>query len=565
MGEVRKMTKKKIGIIITTVLLASILAVFGIFLANMLSFQKKLKRSLAVSQINITCESKYYHDEKEADETEYTLAPIGMYYAKNGDGYNVKCGDFIIYDTMLYHNSIGPSLGSGSKAELTAEDTVKEYKSYFENVTRRLSEDAYSAPIYNLAAVGKALKEHKTLFTFKSVNGKETAYKLYFGKDFYKDVIKAVQGGDLIDFNKPMQYPVVVKFTENKLSRVSIRISATLDFDPWNTRIGERIFDYNVYYDYDTPYAPTEEEKDKPYALYQSYRPKKILQLSSSSLREAEYHNGKLYVILPEYQDDRYTLEIYDLKTGGLLKKVDLPKNAYNPLGIVLHGDCVYVPVDPDAKNMLFCYNEKTETTTLYDIPALQVFFVSDEIVVVENGRKISCGGDWDSLVETDKYDDCSSFYYDNHSGNAYARKQTGEKEYLVKLTKEGVSENKIELKFQPNNQNFSYGYTQDGITVCQKTVDEKGRCIKSEYTHYNFGLEWIKKHEVEKYDGTYVGETEEYVFYSTFLLDKEKGRYYAFDKIDAYHRYAIFDGVLYCCYNGEVFSSQELETEDRY
>lgn len=562
------MTKKKIiWISVATVLFISIMIAVGIFLSNMFSFQKQLKESLDVSQLYITCESKYYSTEKEADNKEYVLSPIDMHYAKTEDGYDLKCGDLAVYDNVLYHNTIGPFLSSGSKAEVTTEDTVSEYQAYFENATKSISEYS-SAPIYNYAMVGKALKEHKTLFTIKSQSGNETEYKLYFGKGFYKDVIKYVQGGDLIDFNKPMQYPVVVKFTEDRLSQVSIKINAGLEFTlgTFNSTkyVGTSTFDYNIYYDYEKAFSVTDEQKEYPYAFYQNCEPQKVLQLSSSFFYDAEYHNGKFYAVTDEYKNNRHTLEIYDLKTGALLKNVDLPKTAYNVLDILIHGDCVYVLLDPNDEYKVFCYNEKTGESILYDIPALKMFLVDDEFVVIENGKRILCGMDWDSLTETDKYADATQFYYDYYSGNTYAEREMDGKTYLVKLTKDGFSENKIELKYESNN-NFRWGFDPCGITVQKQEIDEKFNLLKSVYTHYNFDLELIKEHEVEKYDGGYLGETEKYVFYTTFLFDKEKGRYYGFGKDVYYNWYAILDGVLYCNSDGEIFSSQEFEIEDNY
>lgn len=566
-GEFMKnLSKRKIvWISILTVFLLGVLIALCVFLSNMFSFQKQLIESLDVEQLYITCDSKYYATEKEADDKEYVLSPIDMYYAKTEKGYDLKCGDLSIYDKVLYHDSIGPFLGSGSKAEIMRTEAEKEYRAYFDRVTKSLSEDTFAAPLYNYAAVTKALKEHKTLLTVKSKSGDETEYKLYFGEGFYKDVIKYVQDGKLIDFNKPMRYPVVVKFAEDRLAEVSIKINATVEFSVGifgQTKYrGSRTFEYNVYYDYERTASVTETQKEYPYAFYENFELKTALQFSSLSFRDMKFHNGKVYLISDEYSEDRHTLDIYDLKTGALLK-VGLPKNAYNVFDIVIRSDCVYIRVDPNGENKVFCYNERTGESVLYDVPALQIFFVDDQLVTVENGKKISCGADFESLTETDKYDGGNWFYFDHYSGNTYAQREIDGKTYLVKLTKNGFSENKIELP----TSGVNYAFHQEGIVVREKSaVNQYGRFTKSRFILYNNELEKVKEWETELYDGDYLGETEYYVCYTTFWVDKSTGKCFGLDKVGVYMKYAIFDGVLYCYDDGAIYASDGLVVKNNY
>lgn len=560
-------TKKIVLICIASVLLLSILISLGIFTANMFSFQSQLTKSLDVDKLCVSCESKYYSNEHEEEDTEFELSPSVMYYKANENGsYDIKCGDLSIYDNVLYHDSIGPFLGSGSRAELTKQEALSLYDEYFQKTTKYISKSITKlVPFHNYVAVTKALKEHKTLFTTKSIKGDKTEYKLYFGKAFYKDAIKYVQGGDLIDFNKPMDFPVVVKFKNDKLTKISIKFNVTIEFfismtNP-NRRRGTKYYEYNLYYDYETEFSPTDKQKEYPYSFYQNYEPKNVVNLSAIDFRSMKFHNGKLYLIPIQHTNNRYTLDIYDLKTGALIKKVDLPQNAYNVFDIVLRGDCVYVRVDPNNENKVFCYNEKTEQSTLYNVPATQIFFVDDELVIVENGKKISCGNDWNSLVQTNKYNDASWLYYDHYSGNTYTEIEIDEKNYLVKLTKDGFSNNKIPLP----TSGYEFDFTQEGVIVREKLeYDQYGQYTHSKYFLYDSDLEKFKEWEIEFFDADYLGETAEYVFYTSFVIDKKTGKYYGFE-VDVYKRYAIFDGVLYFNNDSSLFSTETLNVRNNF
>lgn len=559
--------KKIILISILGVLFLSVLITLVVFISNMNSFQSQLTKSLDVDKLCVSCESKYYSKDYEEEDTEFELSSCVMYYKANENGsYDIKCGDLSIFDNVLYHNAIGPYLGSGSKAELTEQESLSLYDEYFQSATKYIDESkATLVPMHNYVAVTKALKEHKTLFTTKSIKGDKTEYKLYFGKAFYKDAIKYVQGGTLIDFNKPMEFPVVIKFKNDKLTKISIKFNATIEFfislGSLSKLRGTNYYEYNLYYDYETEFSPTDEQKEYPYSFYQNYEPKNVVNLSAIDFRSMKFHNGKLYLIPIQYTNNRYTLDIYDLKTGALIKKVDLPQNAYNVFDIVLRGDCVYVRVDPNNENKVFCYNEKTEQSTLYNLPATQIFFVDDELVIVENGKKISCGNDWDSLVQTSKYDNASWFYYDHYSGNTYTEIEIDEKNYLVKLTKDGFSNNKIPLP----TSGYEFDFTQEGVIVREKLeYDQYGQYTHSKYFLYDSNLEKVKEWEIEFFDADYLGETAEYIFYTSFVIDKKTGKYYGFE-VDIYKRYVIFDGVLYFNNDSSLFSTETLSIKNNY
>jgi hypothetical protein len=227
----------------------------------------------------------------------------------------------------------------------------------------------------------------------------------------------------------------------------------------------------------------------------------------------------------------------------------------------VLHGDCIYVRVDPNNENKVFCYNEKTEQSTLYNVPATQIFFVEDELVIVENEKKISCGSDWDSLVQTNKFDNASQFYYDHYSGNTYTEIEIDEKNYLVKLTKDGFSSNKIQL---PTSR-YEYDFTKEGIIVREKIkYDQYGQYTHSKYFLYDSNLEKMQEWEVEFYDGDYLGETAEYIFYTSFVIDKQTGKCYGFN-VDVYKRYGIFDGILYFNNGSEIYSTETWSIKNKY
>lgn len=559
--------EKIIGVSIISILLIGVCVMLGVFLYNMVSFQKQLKTALAVDRLSISCDSKYYSNKKDESDTEFELSSVDMYYSKNEDGYyDFKCGNLAVFDNNLYHASIGPYLGSGSRAELTEQEAISVYEEYFVRATRYISDSKFGVPMHNYVAVTKALKEHNPLFITKKKNGSETEYKLYFGKGFYKDIIKYVQGGDLIDFNKPLKFPIVVKFKNNKLVQISIKFNATVEFfisifNP-NKRRGTNYYEYNLYYDYEKEFTVTDNQKQQyPYDFYQKFEPKKAVELSTVYFRDMKFHNGKVYVVADNFVDEKHTLEIYDLKSGSKVKTVDLPKNAYNVFNMVIRGDNIYLRVDPHNEFKVFCYNEKTEQSIIYDLPALQLFFVEDELVVVENGKKISCGKDFNSLVPTNKYDDASWFYYDHYSGNTYAQVEIDEKIYLVKLTKDGFANDKIQL---PTN-NYEFNFTQEGVVVRHKLkINQYARAIQSKYFKYNGNLEKIDEWEIENYDGDYLGETDDYIFYTSFVVDKKTDKYYGFD-VDVYKRYAIFDGILYFNNSSAIFSSETLSVKNNY
>ena len=559
--------RKIILISIAVVLLLSLLITLCVFISNRNSFQSQLTKSLDVDKLCVSCESKYYNKEYEEEDTEFELSSCVMYYKTNENGsYDIKCGVLSIFDNVLYHHAIGPFSGSGSKAELTEQESLSLYDEYFQKTSKYISKSITKlVPLHNYVAVTKALKEHKTLLTTKSKKGDKTEYKLYFGKEFYNDVIKYVQGGDLIDFNKPMDFPVVVKFKNDKLTKISIKFNATIEFNlgMFNPNKGRdtNYYEYNLYYDYETEFSPTDEQKEYPYSFYQKYEPKNVVNLSTIDFRAMKFHNGKLYLIPAQHSNNHLTLDIYDLNTGSLVEKVDLPQNAYNVFDIVLHDDCIFVRVDPNNENKVFCYNEKTKQSTIYNVPATQIFFVDDELVIVENGKKISCGNDWNSLVQTSKYDNASWFYYDHYSENTYTQIEIDEKNYLMKLTKDGFSNNKIQLP----TSSYEYDFTQEGIILREKIeYDQNGQCTHSKYFLYDSNLEKIKEWEIENYDGDYLGETEDYVFYTSFIKNKETGKYYGFN-VDAYKRYAIFDGVLYFNDDSTIYSTEALNVKNNY
>lgn len=545
-------TKK---IILISVLYALLISV-GILMLNMFSFQSQLAKSLDVDKLYITCESRRYTGAMDANNRELELSPTVMCYEKNKIGtYNLICGGLSVYDNVLYHASIGSILGAGSKALLTEQEALAIYDEYFQQATKYIGTNEsykFNVDMYNYAAVTKSLKVHKTLFTMKSIRGNETEYRLYFGKSFYNDIIKYMKKATVVDFNKPIIYPVVVKFKNDNLTEISIMFNATIVTENQEKNY---YYEYNLYYNYEKDFSITDKRKESPYSFYQDFEPERTIKLSTINFRDMEFINGKLYALTDN--DGCCNLKIYDLKTSNLIKEIDLPQNAFN---IVIHGECVYIQVNPNGyEQKVFCYNERTEESTLYDIPALKVFFVEDELVIAENGNKISCGNDWGSLVQTSKYDNASSFYYDNYSGNTYAQIEISGNKYLVKLTKDGVSNEKILLS------GYSYDFTQEGIILRECIeYDTYRKCIHSKYFKFDSNLKKVKEWEVKFYDGDYLGETEDYIFYTTFVFDKKTVKYYGFN-VDGYKRYAIFDGILYFNNGSAIFSTETLNIKNNY
>lgn len=553
------MTKKLKIILITTsivvTIMVGVMVWLGVFLFVTDNFHSMIKKALDVPQLYITCESRYYDKQEYEEETEYKSG-LAMYYKKTENGYDLQCGGFSVFDGVFYHDSEGPNLSSG-KVDISIKDTISAYKAYFEDCTRQISE---GAPMYNYALVCKALSSHRAFFSSMRTSGNRTEYTLFFAEGFYKEIIKYVRPDSLIGFSSPFQYPVIVKFENNRLVQVEIIVVVNIErtVGPFGTQkyVVQSTYEYKINFDYEKTLSASNVQKEYDYTFFQNYEPQQTLQLSTAANSYNNFHKGKLYVIPKKRIDNRHVLEIYDLNSSLLIKKVELPKYAYNVFNMVIHDDCVYVCVDPNEQMKVFCYNEKTEQSTLYDVPAHKIYFVEDQLIVFEKDNIVSCGKDFSSLSQTNKYDDYAWLYYDNFSGNTYAEKEIDGKPYMVKLTKDGFSQNKIELQ----RKYFRYSFNQDGVNVRQilsQGLDQ--RITKSKFLCYNSDLEKISEWELENFDGDYLGETADFIFYSTFVIDKKTSEYYGFDKIDARGKYAIFDGVMYSWCDFQVYSTKNF------
>jgi hypothetical protein len=73
-----------------------------------------------------------------------------------------------------------------------------------------------------------------------------------------------------------------------------------------------------------------------------------------------------------------------------------------------------------------------------------------------------------------------------------------------------------------------------------------------------------MQEWEVKFYDGDYLGETAEYIFYTSFVIDKQTGKCYGFN-VDVYKRYGIFDGILYFNNGSEIYSTETWSIKNKY
>ena len=546
--------------------LLAILVRLAIFLLHMHLFQVHLEKSLTnQTQVYITYETKWYCedsdvDEIDADEIEYTPSEIDMYYLKKENGYDLKYGPLMICDNMLYHNAHWPapfySSTGKTMAEVTAEDTIKEYERYFESSTKERGENILRNP----TVVTDMLKKYKAFFTIKSVNGNETQYRAHYGKEFFDDMLFESEK----KFINPMKYPVIIRFVGDKLKSVSFKIET---FTP-----GERVFpsndpdsrksgitDCNVYYDYETTFTAPDTQ-DYMLATYQNCEPQQILQLPIYS-SIIQYDDGKLYVLSDKDENNRCALLIYDLKAKSVYKKILLPQYNSTIWGIRVHEKNIYLETYENGATKMLCCNEETEEITLYNVSTTiaALYFVEDEMIAVTHQDGIYCGKDLNCLKKTDKYNGYA-FRYDAKNKKMYAEIEIANKRYLVKVTKDGYSENKVELT--GTSLIYDYILNQGNIVRVEYERDEKHKVIKSKFTHYNSNLEKVKETEVN-FQGGYLGETDEYIFYTDFLFDKKAGKYYGITP--RILRYTIFDGVLYYEKDERVYSIDVLQLKNNY
>ncbi|MBQ8295627.1 MAG: hypothetical protein IJX87_04240 [Clostridia bacterium] len=561
------MMKKKILYIgIVAAFLAAVVVCLICFLANMIGLQNELKQCRNADRVYITYETRNADSMKELKKKEFEKSEQVMYYAKRNNGeYDLRCGNMGIYGDRYYHDTIGPYSSGGSQAEIRAAESAEEYKAYFQTY-----EKTPEKMPFNLSFLLKHLQKHQTLFTSREHKGKDIVYTFHTGERFYR---KLCYGENVVQYNNCRSYPVTVTVTDGKLSKLSFTIDVKVRgyyFFPYMTSYtANSITQYNVYFDYQTVWQPTNEQNGYPYQFYKTYQAETCAEILGEY--DATYlqtiSGGKLYAIVWDQQEQKEYFRIYDLKTGEKLAETETPDvwNGYEEI-VVKDGEAYVVLAYTLGENgvaeagKIVKYISAENAWETYDIDAYQMAFADGQIIVLTKEDGIYSGNDLSSLAKTDRYPNCNtSLYYDNNSGNTYATQNTDGKSWLVKLTKDGVSQT-AKLPFVG-----LLSFNAQGVVLGQ--------------TQYDFDLNFVKSYEVDiekeesdvntllqyaVFTGDFLEETERFCFYKGFVYDKTEKRFYACSSLSNTHG-VKYEGEFYYIYYGVIYGTKTYTLKNAY
>lgn len=562
--------KQKIWLIVLCAFTLALTVFFGVLLSNVIGVSAAVKKSDNAEQVHISYEYKSYADKKDGKDTKYESSPLVMYYAKNGEGYDLVCGDFSVFDNVAYSASTGLYLGSGSKAEIRSEDSAREYAAYFKDFSKHFDENAaIKTARFDLSAVASALKKYKTLFSFKSTENGTTEYKLYYGKSFYKYLLRK----DYEHINSPFSYPVIVKVEKGKLVEVSLKVELTYKATIWpsSTYTARKIFDYKIRYDYEKTLSPTQAQENYPYGFYQTIEPEKPIELVDSYYDPVKkYHNGKYYRVgAYDPETERRTLTAYDLKTGEATDKVLLPVGGYNfhDGDLFIADGYLYLSVGDLRQILRYDLTEKTTAVYTFDGDMQVRAIVGDRILAWETSEGYYIGNDLASLQRAETYDEYgyNGVYYEN--GQAYVYKEIGDQKYVTQITPDGEAGERLDVSGYDE-----WYFNSDGI-VAVKREEVNLQWRVTECTQYGWDFSLIKTYEPLSYVGLFLEETDEFIFYEgygayqgvAFAYEKESGLYYAYAGMDVYGYATKYDGVFYSNKDGAVYQSDGYKIVDNF
>ena len=511
------MTKKRWIILSIAICIVTIIEiVFAVSGFNTLRFNRYLKASERAPQAYISYEYK-------KGDVDFAKASAYMYYKKNGDGYDISCPNAQIFD------------------DPSAEFTVSEYNAYFKKATKLFSKDAE----INLPYILQALKIPSLFATRRTTDG-GIDYKLYYGETFYKSFFRyKVQNlhGNLFK-------PVTVRVENGKISQVSLKMD--IQFETVEGLPFRQTWEFKIHYDYEkTLESPNANNSDG----VDVYTPTKIFDSGSNFIHFQTFFGDKYYGIFNDLDDDGAVLIIYDLKLQSKMDKVTLPFPAQGVYswGVIPTEQGLYL-INQDTCE-IWQYNLADKSFAVssfwgrYEIKAFLgakiLYWLFDGETSEKTGYYIA-----ESLFEEPQraaeYDQYDEVYYKN--GNAYAWWDKDGVWGLSLLTEQGAGEERIEL-----GEMDAWYFCADGIVFAKNTyVSETEKY--GEYRLYNWDLSFVKTHQTKGFMGSLCGETEDFVYYNTFVYDKAKNAYY-WTANEISQTYIKLDGVFYATDWGKIYS----------
>lgn len=513
------MSKRRLILLsILSCLLRIIDIVFVFSSGNVLALNIIAKKSADAPQAYISYEYK-----KDGDDFEKSNAY--MYYKKNGEGYDIACPGTQIFDC--------PEI----------ENTISEYNAYFKTASKLFAKGAD----INLPYLLRAL-EIPPLFATKQKFGDVTEWKLYHSEWFYKSVF-------LYQFEKlhgNLLKPVVVRVENGKVSQVSLDMDIQFTTNGrWSMRDE---WAFTIYYDYEkTLDGPQYGKPSEP--AQEVYKATNIFEKEFTVWFE-RMDGDKYYCVS---QEDSYvpeTLLIYDLKTKSVIDRVTLPFTPTMGYSVseLITDKYLYIINNGTCELLRYDWSEKTlQTYTLperYQIKAVVgeklLFWLYSAEQPEKTGYYFAdlSKNEFTRAAEYDKY---KEIYYKN--GRAYAWWERDGVFGLSILTETGESEG----PFLELGEMDTWYFCADGIVLAKNTYVSAMK-KQGEYRLYDWELSFIKTYETQGYTGQLWGETDEFVYYSGFVYDKDKDAYYVY-KTDGDQNYTKIDGIFYNSVNGDIYA----------
>ena len=484
-----------------------------------------LNSFVLINRINVSANAPqaYISYEYKKSDGDFKQASPYMYYKKNGDGYDISCPAIEIL---------------GSK---DTKRTVSEYNAYFKNVTKRFAENAD----INLPYLLEALK-FPALFCSATKTGDAIEYKLYYGETFYKLVFLYKFDG----LHGELFKPVTVRVEKGRISQVSLDMDIQFTTNgQWSVR---EKWSFIVHYDYEKT-LDAQAEPSEP--VLDVYKGENIFENEFTVWFE-RMDGDKYYCVS---QEDSYvpeTLLMYDLKTKSVIDRVTLPFTPTMGYSVseLITDKYLYIINNGTCELLRYDWSEKTlQTYTLserYQIKAVVgeklLFWLYSAEQPEKTGYYFAdlSKNEFTRAAEYDKY---KEIYYKN--GRAYA---WGERDGVFGfsiLTETGESEG----PFLELGEMDTWYFCADGIVFAKNTYVSAMK-KQGEYRLYDWELSFIKTYETQGYTGQLWGETDEFVYYSGFVYDKDKDVYYVY-KTDGYQNYTKIDGIFYNSVNGDIYA----------
>ncbi len=553
----KKDNEKKIIILIS--IIGIVLVCLVIFkISNVIvsnKFNEILSNSIASDRVYFFAEGRSSPDKEEVKNKEFSLEPP-MYYAKNGNGYDISVANFAVFDNVAYFEE------EDGKAVILSEDSVSEYNAYFKD----FSKDAFLPDDeINIVKILPSMQKYKPIFASKSTKNGVTEYRLNYGVSFYADFIRQRYH----KIYSPWTSTVLVKEMDGKIASVELKFKlfrVETYFYPNGgvnvTNSANFFYEYKFNFDYEKVLTPTERQQNFDYIFYKNAVPSETYELTDNTqtISNGVFYGGRFYFFDQDYHIGSRSDALYyfDFGSGEKTHVVKFPTAKTASDMIVIDG-ALYFSIK--SEKQIWKYDISSETVSKFNVDDSDmkvVGKVGDKLLVQSGIKTVYTTSDFSLLTRAEQYEGYKGMYdslnlkYAN--GNLYGEKVFGvlENKNIVKITDSGELANKIVIGYN------DYWYTNSkGIVVC--VYRENDLPI---FKQYDWNMNLIKTYDDIKHRGDFYEETEDYLFFNGYIQDKRTNQLYKLNN-NVSDIFNLNEGVFYWAeYYHEIYTSNNLNFE---